>query len=223
MELRLHKAERLSALGRLAAGVAHEIRNPLNAISMAAQRLKSTNVDQLTRVIRDEIGRLNRIIEDFLGFSRSGELKFKSRNLVEVLRRIVMLIDEEAKSSGITIKTLWGNSNFMVLMDSDKFNQALFNILKNAIEAIPNEGLINIAVEISTKNTVKLVISDTGVGMTDEEVEKIFDPDYTTKEKGLGLGLPLAYEIIAGHNGHIRVDSKVGQGTVFEITMPLLD
>ena len=221
MERRLQKAERLSALGRLAAGVAHEIRNPLNAISMASQRLKKDNLNQLTGVIRDEIRRLNHIIEEFLGLSRSRKLEFCRHDLTELLHHIVLLIGEEAESEGVAIHTDFKNSPFMISMDMDKLKQALFNIIKNAMESISPTGSINLSVEPRGKEWVSVKISDTGTGITSEEIEKIFDPDYTTKEKGLGLGLPLAHEIIHGHGGEIQVQSRPGSGTTFEILLPL--
>jgi nitrogen-specific signal transduction histidine kinase len=215
MERRLQKAERLSALGRLAAGVAHEIRNPLNAISMASQRLKKDNLNQ------DEIRRLNHIIEEFLGLSRSRKLEFCRHDLTELLHHIVLLIGEEANSEGVAIHTDFKNSPFMISMDMDKLKQALFNIIKNAMESISPTGSINLSVEPRGKEWVSVKISDTGTGLTSEEIEKIFDPDYTTKEKGLGLGLPLAHEIIHGHGGEIQVQSRPGSGTTFEILLPL--
>ncbi|MCK4818043.1 hypothetical protein KA005_19895, partial [bacterium] len=136
MENRLYKAERLSALGRLAAGVAHEIRNPLNAISIASQRLQKGNLHQLTEVIRNEINRVNHIIEEFLSFSKNRKLEFHRRDLTDLLDQIVLLIREEAESEGVTIQTFWKDSRFIISMDFDKLKQALFNIIKNAMESI---------------------------------------------------------------------------------------
>ncbi len=230
MERQLEKAERLSAIGQLAAGVAHEIRNPLNAISMASQRLKREfmpadeekvkEFQTLAGVIRDEIRRLDGIIEEFLTFSKSRRLELHDYPVAEVLQKIVNLIQEEAKLKGITLETLYKGNHAVIPMDVDKLQQALFNFIKNAMESISGDGVVRIVVDSSAKNRVLIKISDNGCGMTPEEMERIFNPEYTTKEKGLGLGLPLAHEIVRGHGGEIRVLSQPGVGTTFEISLP---
>ncbi|MBW1706138.1 MAG: hypothetical protein JRJ86_13370 [Deltaproteobacteria bacterium] len=220
MERHLHQAERLSAMGRLAAGVAHEIRNPLNAISMASQRLKKDNLDRLTAVMRDEIRRLNRIIEDFINFAKTRKMEFSNHNIIDLLQEIILLTEEEVESKGVKIQNNCNDSPLMISMDFDKLKQAIFNIFKNAMESISNEGSIDFSVESRGKNWISIIISDTGNGLTPEEIERIFNPDYTTKDKGLGLGLTLAHEIIKGHGGDIEVRSQPGQGTTFEILLP---
>jgi signal transduction histidine kinase len=230
MERRLEKAERLSSLGQLAAGVAHEIRNPLNAISMAAQRLKrdygpsdeakAAEFQNLSGVIRDEIRRLNGIIEEFLSFSKSRRLELRDFSVTEVLQKIVNLISEEAQSRDIRLETRWRLNPAVIPMDINKLQQAFLNFIKNAMESIEGRGAITIAVDKEGKNFVVVSISDTGCGMTAEEIEKIFNPEYTTKEKGLGLGIPLAMEIIRGHGGDVRVISRRGAGTTFEVVLP---
>jgi len=231
MERRLEKAERLSSLGQLAAGVAHEIRNPLNAISMATQRLKRDFVPadeskiqefrNLSGVIRDEIRRLNGIIEEFLSFSKSRRLELSNFSVTEVLQKIVSLMSEEAKARGITLETKWRLAPAVIPMDINKLQQAFLNFIKNAMESITGKGTITLTVDKENKNYLIVSISDTGCGMTAEEIEKIFSPEYTTKEKGLGLGIPLAMEIIRGHGGDVRVVSRRGFGTTFEIILPL--
>ncbi len=232
MGQRLHRAERLSSMGQLAAGVAHEIRNPLNAISIASQRLrreyappdeeKLKEFSRITEIIRDEIRRLNGIIEEFISFFRIRRLELKSRSLEDVLRKIVGLMEEEATARGVAIEALWRSSNnIMVSMDEDKLKQAFYNILKNAMESITNSGKITLSLHPAQASRVSVQISDTGSGLTSEQVEHIFDPEYTTKEKGLGLGLTLSHEIIRGHRGEIHVQSTVGSGTTFEILLPI--
>ena len=231
MERRLEKAERLSALGQLAAGVAHEIRNPLNAISMASQRLKRDFVpaderkekdfQTITGVIRDEIRRLNGIIEEFLTFSRSRRLELREYPVTEVLQKIVNLLREETAGKGIVLETKWAEPSPVIPMDMDKLQQALLNFIKNAVESISDGGRVTITMTPERKDGIKIAIADTGCGMTEEEIERIFSPEYTTKEKGLGLGLPLSHEIIRGHGGEIRVTSQKDAGTTFEIILPV--
>lgn len=230
MTRQLEKAERLSSLGMLAAGVAHEIRNPLNAISIASQRLKREfapleeerkgEFDAIASVIRDEIRRLNGIIEEFLTFSKSRRLELRDNPVQEVLQKIVNLISVEAAEKGVVIRADWPDDPLVIPMDMDKLQQALLNFVKNAVESISGIGEVTLAVRADDRKLVRIVISDTGCGMTPEEIERIFNPEYTTKEKGLGLGLSLAHEIIRGHGGEILVKSKKGGGTVFQIFMP---
>ena len=230
MRKRLEQSERLSSLGQLAAGVAHEIRNPLNAISMASQRLqreympceqdKGQEFGRLTGVIRDEIRRLNVIIEDFLTFSRSRRLELREFSLTEVIQKLARLMGEEARVRGIALTVRSGQDSLMVPMDVDKLQQALINIVKNAMESIEGTGSIDIVMEKRPGERAVVRISDTGSGLAPGEIEKIFDPDYTTKEKGLGLGLPIAFEIVRGHGGTIRVQSSPGRGTTFEVELP---
>jgi len=231
MERRLEKAERLSSLGMLAAGVAHEIRNPLNAISMAAQRLKrdfvpademkSAEFQNLSGVVRDEIRRLNAIIEEFLSFSKSRRLELSDFSVTEILQKIVQLVREEAVSRNIILETKWPSTPMIIPMDINKLQQAFLNFIKNSMESISGKGRITIKVEKQGKDNIVVSISDTGCGMSEEEMEKIFNPEYTTKEKGLGLGMPLAMEIIRGHGGDVRVISRRGLGTTFEILLPV--
>jgi signal transduction histidine kinase len=230
MERQLEKAERLSSLGQLAAGVAHEIRNPLNAISMASQRLKrefmpaeqekASEFETMTGVIRDEIRRLDGIIEEFLTFSKSRRLELRDSPIQEILQKIVQLISAESEARGIALRTDWESDPVVIPMDMDKLRQALLNFIKNAMESIIGPGMVTLSVRKQDNGRVSVRITDTGCGMTAEEVDRIFNPEYTTKEKGLGLGLPLAHEIIRGHGGEIRVFSRKGEGTTFEILLP---
>jgi len=230
IERRLEKAERLSSLGQLAAGVAHEIRNPLNAISIATQRLKKDFVpvepnkeedfNNLSGVIKDEIKRLNGIIEEFLSFSKSRRLELRDFSITEILQKIVSLLREEAQDRGVIIETKWRESPAVIPVDINKIQQAFLNLIKNAMESIPAQGKISITVDKEGKNYIIVRISDTGCGMAADEIERIFSPEYTTKEKGVGLGIPLASEILRGHGGEIRVISREGEGTTFEVILP---
>jgi len=223
LERKLHQAERLSAMGRLASGVAHEIRNPLNAISMACQRLKQDNLQQLSPVIRNEIGRLDGIIEEFLDLSRGRQLKLEKADLADLVRQVGLLMGEESHSRGIEIRTSGIGSSQAVLMDGNKIRQALINIVKNAMESIEGSGTVTIKVISKENETAVVSISDTGMGFGEGDGDKIFNPDFTTKEKGLGLGLALAHEIIQAHGGEIRFQSVPGVGTTFLIMLPMKD
>jgi signal transduction histidine kinase len=221
MERRLHQAERLSAMGRLAAGVAHEFRNPLNAISMACQRLKKDNLGPLSKVIRNEIERLNGIIEEFLGLSRGRQLKLENGDLVDLVRQVVLIMGEEARSRGVIIQTTWTDAPLMMLMDGNKIRQALINILKNAMESISGSGTVTIGIGSKGKEVAIITVSDTGTGLAESDRDKVFNPDFTTKEQGLGLGLALAHEIVQAHGGEIRVRSASDIGATFEILLPV--
>ncbi|HRR40203.1 MAG TPA: ATP-binding protein, partial [Syntrophales bacterium] len=137
-----------------------------------------------------------------------------------VLQKLVRLVGEEAAPRGIAIETAGLDSTTPILMDVDKLQQAFLNIIKNAMESINGAGKISVFLEAAGSDGVSVRITDTGGGLTPEEIDRIFNPEYTTKEKGLGLGLPIAHEIIRSHGGDIRVQSRVGVGTTFDIRLP---
>jgi len=142
-------------------------------------------------------------------------------SVTEILQKIVQLVREEAVSRNIILETKWPSTPMIIPMDINKLQQAFLNFIKNSMESISGKGRITIKVEKQGKDNIVVSISDTGCGMREEEMEKIFNPEYTTKEKGLGLGMPLAMEIIRGHGGDVRVISRRGLGTTFEILLPV--
>ncbi len=231
MEDRIQLAERLSSLGHLAAGVAHEIRNPLNAIGMGLQRLKKEFLPQeeskreeylsFTELIFKEIRRVNEIIEQFLTLSRPFELNLKHSSLQELLKNLVTLLKEEASSQGIQIRAETHSDLPLIKMDNEKLTQAFLNIMKNGMQAIEKGGVLRVETQ-SFKDRVEVSFSDSGSGIPPEQMEKIFNYYYTTKEKGVGLGLPIAHRIIEAHGGQLKVESKVGFGTKVTILLPVI-
>ena len=230
MEDRIQLAERISSLGHLAAGVAHEIRNPLNAIGMGLQRLKREFLPpdeskreeyiSFTELILKEIRRVNDIIEQFLALSRPFHLNLKESSLQDLLRHLVTLFQEEASSLGIRLQSEVPSDLPRLAIDPEKLTQALINIMRNGMQAMGQGGLLHVEAK-SLKVGVEVTISDSGSGIPPEEMEKIFNYYYTTKEKGVGLGLPIAHRIIEAHGGQLKIESRVGTGTKVTVTLPI--
>lgn len=230
MTEKLSHAERLASLGKLAAGVAHEIRNPLNAISIAVQRVQreflpdepesKKEFSHIIKVVKEEISRLNQIIEDFVGPARVRRVEFRMQRLQDLLEQVVGLAREEASMKNIDIECRCQEADLMISMDSIRMHQALFNLIKNSLEAIEGPGTITVTARRLDLRHIVITISDTGFGISPDDVKRILDFEYTTKEKGLGLGLPIANEIIKAHGGKLRIESEPEKGTMLELTLP---
>ena len=230
MEDRIQLAERLSSLGHLAAGVAHEIRNPLNAIGMGLQRLKREFLPQnepnkqeyisFMELILKEIKRVNEIIEQFLTLSRPFQLNLTKSLLQDLLKNLIALFQEEASSLGITLQTEISTELPVIKMDPERLTQALINIMKNGMQAMRQGGTLRVETKL-LKDAVEVMISDSGSGIPPDQMEKIFNYYYTTKEKGAGLGLPIAHRIIEAHGGRLKIESRVDSGTKVIITLPI--
>jgi signal transduction histidine kinase len=229
MQDRVQLAERLSSLGHLAAGVAHEIRNPLNAIGMGIQRLKREFLPQedskqreylsFAELILREIRRVNEIIEQFLTLSRPSQLTLREASLGNLMKNLTTLFLEEASSLKIRLEAEIDPGLPRIRMDEEKLTQALINIMKNGMQAMEQGGTLRIEAH-ATHEGIEVKISDTGAGIPQDQMERIFNYYYTTKEKGIGLGLPIAHRIIEAHRGRLTVESRVGVGTKMIILLP---
>ncbi|NWF49622.1 MAG: PAS domain S-box protein [Ignavibacteriaceae bacterium] len=222
------KNEKLSAMGELASGVAHEIRNPINAIGMIAQRLNKEfspkeNSDEyfdITHLLKTEVNRINKIITQFLNYAKPLEISLKQIEINSYLKEIYRLFEEQAKQKSIKF-ILQGNEKLSLRIDADLIKQALMNIIQNAFDAVTADGEVVIKY-FKLKNDLIIQISDNGVGIPTEQQRKIFDLYFTTKKDGNGLGLSISQKIISQHNGSITVSSKINKGTTFKIILPIL-
>ncbi len=229
-EARLRRAESLASLTTLAAGVAHEIKNPLGSIGIHIQLIqKSLNkhgcleketADRYLDVINEEIERLNGIVVDFLFAVRPMDTDMKKTDLNQVILDLVEFVKYEAAESNVQVKTELGSSICKVEIDEKYIKQALINIIKNGIAAMEDGGTLTLSTW-ENSGYVHIDITDTGVGIPEEKVAKIFEPYYTSKEFGSGLGLTVVYKVVREHGGEISVQSKEGRGTTFTISLPV--
>ena len=221
----IRRKEKLAAIGGLAAGVAHEIRNPLSSIKGIASYFKNKFDDdsddkEAAGVMIQEVDRLNRVISELLEFARPTQLNLKSTDVNDLLEHSVRLIQQEAAAKGIRIKLNLSQQRLAAKIDSDRFSQCLLNLYLNALQAMDNGGRLTIENSITEGSLTKIEVKDTGSGIKSEDLNKIFNPYFTTKTKGTGLGLAIVHKIIEAHKGQVKVRSVSGQGTAFTIVIP---
>lgn len=231
LELQLHQAEKAAVVGRLAAAIAHEIRNPLNYINLTLDHLRSSfapedkakreTFERLADQLKSEVARINRHITDFLKYSRPSALELQPVDLRAQAEDALRVIAAQAAEHGIET-TLKEEGNVpRVVADKDALRSVFTNLLINSLEAIDGEGG-SVAIKLSAESIdrVRVEISDTGRGIAAEDIAKIFEPYYSTKETGTGLGLAIVKKAIDEHDGSISVTSKEGTGTTFTIILP---
>ena len=222
----IERSQRLASLGKLAAGIAHEIRNPLSSIKGFAtffnERFKDMPEYQSTaKIMIQEVDRLNRVITQLLEFARPLEVIKKPASIRPLMQLSLKIIEREAQSKNIRITTKFSPEINEVHIDQDRFNQVLLNLYLNAVEAMEDGGVLSVALsrEDDTQK-VRITVSDTGVGIKKEDMVHIFDPYFTTKQSGTGLGLAIVHKIIESHKGEVKVESEHGKGTIVTIILP---
>jgi signal transduction histidine kinase len=219
------QAEKMAAIGELAAGIAHEIRNPLGIITGSAETVRKHEKrkvrEEMVAYILEESKRIDGLIGTLLDLGRPKEPKLVSCDLREILEKTLLLISPQAKTLGVEIEKRVPEKPLRVSIDPDQVRQAFTNLGVNALEAMPHGGLFKVTVLENAEDKVSIQFSDTGKGIPKEALAKVFDPFFTTKEGGTGLGLSIAHRIIAQHEGDIRVEAEEGRGAVFTISLPL--
>jgi signal transduction histidine kinase len=229
LEEQLHQSERLAALGEMIAGVSHEIRNPLGIIRSTAElldcRMQDDKQKRFSSIIVEESSRLNDILTEFLDFARPKTLSPAACKIEDILDRNLSVLEAECKRLAITVEKRYRTGDYYLDADQDLLYRAFVNIFANAIQAMPQGGMLTIQTSISNgRNGASLVeveIRDTGAGIPKEAMKKIFNPFFTTREKGTGLGLAIVQTIIDNHSGEIEVLSEEGQGAAVIIRLPL--
>ncbi|HMF79685.1 MAG TPA: ATP-binding protein [Bryobacteraceae bacterium] len=224
-QVSLRRNERLAALGQLTAGLAHELRNPLGTIKASAEMLMKESVQsrpammaEMAEYIDTEVNRMNGLITSFLNFARPLQIHPAPANLRVVVEDVLKQQAELAKSLGVEmVLRMDGDRSFQ--FDPDLLKVALANLVQNAIQASTSGQRVEIRVQ-SKDHDVLILISDTGAGIQRQHLESIFNPFFTTKPQGIGLGLPIVAKIIDEHGGRIQVFSEAGKGTRFEVTLP---
>jgi signal transduction histidine kinase len=222
---RLVHQERIAALGRAAAQVAHEVKNPLAGLLLYSLHLKSkaANFSQSEAALVDKIvntiNHLNSRVEQILGFARPVNLKLRSGDLHQIVTDVLELVRPQLLANNVEVSLLLGQQPASVMLDESSLRGALMNLILNAVSAMPDGGKLTITLT-SIDEMLRLEITDTGHGIAEEEVKKVFEPFYTTKEHGLGLGMPYAKKIIEQHGGSISLSTQLGEGTRIQIELP---
>lgn len=226
MRQQLVKAEKLKAVEQMGAAISHEIRNPLTAASGFVQLLEDDHLPRQKRkeylsIVKEELNSAERVIQDYLTFAKPSIETYEELNLKSELKQIINIVQPLAKQNSVEIITDFSVIG-MIKGDRQKFRQCFVNVLKNAIEAMPNGGYLSVSTEFN-QTYVTICVNDTGMGMTDKQIERLGEPFYSTKGKnGTGLGMMVVYSIVRAMGGTISVESKEGVGTTFLFKFPTL-
>ncbi len=218
----LRQSDKLSAVGQLAAGFAHEIRNPLTALKGFVQLLKSKSAENQNYydIMLSELERMNYIVGEFILIAKPPQDKeFEYRSLTAMITDIVTVLDSQAILNNVEINCHFPQELPKVLCDEHQLKQVFVNLVKNAIEAMPEGGLLLITGELAEQG-IRIRFSDSGKGIAEDQLPRLGEPFYTTKEKGNGLGLMICHQIIENHKGKIHIESTLGAGTTVEIVLP---
>jgi signal transduction histidine kinase len=231
IESELELSRRMAAIGRLTSGVGHEVKNPINAIVVHLELLKSKLGDASApavrhlEVIETEIHRLDRVVQMLVDFSRPVELQLREQDLRSVIGDVLSLAAEELSTRNITLVTQMSSRPLMANLDSDLIKQAVLNVVQNGAQAMPDGGTLNVALEEDRRSPgakfAVLRIADEGQGIPDDIREKIFDLYFTTRNGGSGIGLAMTYRILQLHHGSVEVESNAGRGAAFLLRIPL--
>ena len=228
LQEKVKRSEKLAAIGELAAGVAHEIRNPLSSIRGFAQFFRHSLKDGAQEKVYaetmvTEVDRINRVVTDLLTFARPTKTELSPTDITSLIEHSVRLVQADALSRNVNIQTNISDLTRLPL-DENQISQALLNLLLNAMQSVAPEGHIEVGAMLDASDSqLHLWVEDDGPGITDEKKEKIFEPFFTTREKGTGLGLAIVHKIVENHNGELRVNSPIGgmtQGCRFSIIIP---
>ncbi|HEX9778330.1 MAG TPA: ATP-binding protein [Geopsychrobacteraceae bacterium] len=225
MREQVARMDRLASLGRMSAGIAHEIRNPLTGVSLLLDELHDRLLNQekdqmLIRRALGEMERLEGLVSELLHFSTMSELKLAPGQVREVLQDSLFLMRKQCERSGIRIEEHIDAKLPLLALDAGRLKQVFLNLFSNAIDAMPDGGVLTLTAQ-RRNNSVTVSVADTGVGIAADKISLIFEPFYTSKGQGTGLGLAISHNIISDHGGTIKVESQPGQGTLFVIEFPL--
>ncbi|WHY75627.1 PAS domain S-box protein [Neobacillus sp. WH10] len=219
----LHRQDKLAAVGQLAAGVAHEIRNPLTSMKGYTEflQLDEKNPDRLEflNIILDEIERVNNIVEDFMVLAKPKAVELEEKNVVPVIRDVISLLEFEARKRNVHLLFDCNQEIIQIDCDENRLKQVFLNFIKNGIEAMPKGGDLHVKT-FTHDNNVQISIQDFGVGIPKDKLQKLGEPFYTTKRNGNGLGLMVSFKIIESHHGKVFVESEPNKGTTFNILLP---
>jgi two-component system sensor histidine kinase PilS (NtrC family) len=223
MESRMRQADRLATLGRMSANIAHEIRNPLASLTGAIEVLTSPNTaedarERLSQIVARESERLNHIIKNFLEYARPAPLSITTFDVAAAAEEVLVLLEHRAAPGSLKVAREFAPS-VMWPVDAQQFRQILWNLCLNAVEAMPEGGELRVAVAVRG-DTLEVTISDTGEGIAAADISHVFEPFFSTKSEGTGLGLALVHRVVQEHGGEIDVRSAPSLGTTFTLTLP---
>jgi signal transduction histidine kinase len=226
----IRRADRLASLGTLTAGLAHEIRNPLVAIKTFTHLLPERIDDQEFRdkflqIASGEVDRISSLVTELLDFARTSDPKLEMENINIILDGMILLVSTEANKKQINVNKTYDSNLPSVQIDREQMKQVFLNILLNAIEATPEKGKITVGTRAFLKPSgepyVQIEFTDTGSGIPQDQLEEIFNPFFTTKTTGSGLGLSISNQIVQDHKGYIDVESQMGKGSSFFVNLPV--